>query len=86
VFIREQDPLVRKKGPLVLIVTHTKEVAKEVLSNAQMFIQQALCSFCCLFDDENITTQVLNMSQMGKRVDLYLLEKNYLVFFTFFIS
>ncbi len=66
VFIKEQSIEVRKQGALVLIVTQTKEVAKEILTNAQMFMHQANCSFSCLFDDENVNTQVLHLRDNGK--------------------
>ena len=63
VFIKQQDSAIRKAGPLVLIATQTKEVAKEILTQSQMFMQQSLCSFCCLFDDENINTQALQLRE-----------------------
>lgn len=63
VFIKEQMPEVRRQGPLVLIVTQTKEVAKEILTHAQMFMLQAQCHFCCLFDDENINTQLMQLRE-----------------------
>jgi hypothetical protein len=65
VFIKQQEPSIRKAGPLVLIVTQTKEVAKEILTQSQMFMQQSFCSFCCLFDDENINTQALQLRENG---------------------
>ena len=65
-FIREQSVEVRKAGPLVLIVTQTKEVAKEILTTSQMFMHQAHCKFSCLFDDENINTQVMHLRDHGK--------------------
>lgn len=64
-FIREQAPEIRRAGPLVLIVTQTKEVAKEILTNSQMFIHQSQCSYCCLFDDENINTQSQHLRGRG---------------------
>lgn len=63
VFIKQQEQAIRKAGPLVLIATQTKEVAKEILTQSQMFMQQSLCSFCCLFDDENINTQALQLRE-----------------------
>ncbi|RNA22134.1 atp-dependent rna helicase dbp2, partial [Brachionus plicatilis] len=68
VFIREQAPEIRRAGPLVLIVTQTKEVAKEILTHAQMFIHQSQCSYCCLFDDENINTQSVHLR--GREIDI----------------
>jgi hypothetical protein len=65
VFIREQTYEIRKQGPLVLIATQTKEVAKEILTHAQMFMLQAKCSFACLFDDENINTQAMQLRERG---------------------
>jgi hypothetical protein len=65
VFIKEQEVTTRRSGPLVLIATQTKEVAKEILTQSQMFMQQSLCSFCCLFDDENINTQSLQLREHG---------------------
>jgi hypothetical protein len=72
VFIKQQEIELRKKGPLVLIVTQTKEVAKEILTHSQMFMHQAQCTFCCLFDDENINTQALQLSQLGLYLFLFL--------------
>ena len=60
---------VRKAGPLVLIATQTKEVAKEILTQSQMFIHQAQCTFSCLFDDENIATQALHLREHGRLFD-----------------
>jgi hypothetical protein len=65
VFIKEQNFEVRRQGPLVLIVTQTKEVAKEILTHAQMFMLQAQCTFCCLFDDENINSQLMTLRERG---------------------
>jgi superfamily II DNA/RNA helicase len=65
VYIKQQEIETRKKGPLVLIVTQTKEVAKEILTHSQMFMHQAQSSFCCLYDDENINTQVAQLNQLG---------------------
>ena len=50
----------------MLIVTQTKEVAKEILTHAQMFMLQAKCSFACLFDDENINTQAMQLRERGQ--------------------
>jgi superfamily II DNA/RNA helicase len=66
--VKEQAVEIRKAGPLVLIVTQTKEVAKEIFTHAQMFILQAKCTLCCLFDDENINTQSQNLKDNGKIV------------------
>lgn len=55
----------KKGGPSVLIVTQTKEVAKDILTHSQMFMHQAQCTFCGLFDDENINTQALQLNQYG---------------------
>lgn len=65
VHIKQQDTDIRRKGPLVLIATQTKEVAKEILTHSQMFMHQAQCTFCCLFDDENINTQALQLKGHG---------------------
>ena len=65
VFIKEQEFEKRKKGPLVLIVTQTKEVAKEILTHSSMFIYQSQCSFCSLIDDENINTQIALLNERG---------------------
>lgn len=65
VFIKEQNFEIRKQGPLVLIVTQTKEVAKEILTHSQMFMLQAQCTFCCLFDDENINSQLMTLRERG---------------------
>ena len=47
-----------------------KKMAMEFLEHGiyqlqQMFMQQSLCSFCCLFDDENINTQSLQLRENG---------------------
>ena len=65
VHIKQQDPELRRKGPLVLIVTQTKEVAKEIMTHSQMFMHQAQCTFCTLFDDENINTQSMQIRDIG---------------------
>jgi ATP-dependent RNA helicase DDX5/DBP2 len=73
-FVKRQDINVRRAGPLVLIVTQTKEVAKEILTQSQMFMQQALVSFCCLFDDENINTQSIQLNERGNKMGLFFLS------------